>query len=227
MQEKSLALTQQVSLSAKIQDYVQLTKLRLSSLVVFSAAMGYVIATNGHFSWSNFLLLMLGGFLVTGASNAFNQIIEKDLDKLMTRTENRPLPTGRMSVTEATLAAFLMGISGVMILWLKMNPLCGILSLLSLLLYAVVYTPAKRITSFSVLIGAIPGAFPPLLGWIAAKNEIGLEGLGWEHLGNPFEDCLEGLVAAQYVPVGVIFVVEVFFSFGLTEDLMQVDQIRG
>lgn len=177
MQEKSLALTQQVSLSAKIQDYVQLTKLRLSSLVVFSAAMGYVIATNGHFSWSNFLLLMLGGFLVTGASNAFNQIIEKDLDKLMTRTENRPLPTGRMSVTEATLAAFLMGISGVIILWLKMNPLCGILSLLSLLLYAVVYTPAKRITSFSVLIGAIPGAFPPLLGWIAAKNEIGLEGL--------------------------------------------------
>lgn len=129
MQEKSLALTEQVSLSAKIQDYVQLTKLRLSSLVVFSAAMGYVIATNGNFVWSNFLLLMLGGFLVTGASNAFNQIMEKDLDKLMTRTENRPLPTGRMSVTEALVAALFMGISGVLILWLKMNALCGILSL--------------------------------------------------------------------------------------------------
>ncbi|HNP48217.1 MAG TPA: heme o synthase [Bacteroidia bacterium] len=177
MQEKSLTLTEQVSLSAKIQDYIQLTKLRLSSLVVFSAAMGYVIATNGNFIWTDFLLLMLGGFLVTGSSNAFNQIIEKDLDKLMTRTVNRPLPTGRMSVSEAMWAAILMGISGVAILWLKMNPLCGVLSLLSLLLYVAVYTPAKRITSFSVLIGAIPGAFPPLLGWVAAKNEVGLEGL--------------------------------------------------
>lgn len=177
MQEKSLTLTEQVSLSAKIQDYIQLTKLRLSSLVVFSAAMGYVIATNGNFIWTDFLLLMLGGFLVTGSSNAFNQIIEKDLDKLMTRTANRPLPTGRMSVSEAMWAAILMGISGVAILWLKMNPLCGVLSLLSLLLYVAVYTPAKRITSFSVLIGAIPGAFPPLLGWVAAKNEVGLEGL--------------------------------------------------
>ncbi|MFN8144532.1 MAG: heme o synthase [Bacteroidia bacterium] len=172
-----MTLTEQVSLSAKIQDYIQLTKLRLSSLVVFSAAMGYVIATNGNFIWTDFLLLMLGGFLVTGSSNAFNQIIEKDLDKLMTRTVNRPLPTGRMSVSEAMWAAILMGISGVAILWLKMNPLCGVLSLLSLLLYVAVYTPAKRITSFSVLIGAIPGAFPPLLGWVAAKNEVGLEGL--------------------------------------------------
>ncbi|HNP99001.1 MAG TPA: UbiA family prenyltransferase, partial [Bacteroidia bacterium] len=130
-----MTLSEQVSLSAKIQDYIQLTKLRLSSLVVFSAAMGYVIATNGNFIWTDFLLLMLGGFLVTGSSNAFNQIIEKDLDKLMTRTVNRPLPTGRMSVSEAMWAAILMGISGVAILWLKMNPLCGVLSLLSLLLY--------------------------------------------------------------------------------------------
>lgn len=177
MQDKSLVLPNQVSFSEKIQDYIQLTKLRLSSLVVFSAAMGYVIATNGQFRWSDFLLLMLGGFLVTGSSNAFNQVTEKDLDKLMERTKNRPLPTGRMSVTEALLASFTMGIAGVLILWFGMNPICGILSLLSLLLYAVVYTPAKRVTSFSVLIGAIPGAFPPLLGWVAAKNEVGFEGL--------------------------------------------------
>lgn len=149
--------------------------MRLSGLVVFSAAMGFVIATRGDFEWSKLFLLVIGGFLVTGSSNAFNQIIEKDLDKLMKRTATRPLPDGRMSITEALIAATLMGFTGVAILWLFMNPLCGMLSLLSLLLYTLAYTPSKRYTSFSVLIGAIPGAFPPMLGWIAARNEIGFE----------------------------------------------------
>ncbi len=149
--------------------------MRLSGLVVFSAAMGFVIATRGNFEWSKLILLVIGGFLVTGSSNAFNQIIEKDLDKLMKRTATRPLPEGRMSVMEASIAASLMGLIGVSMLWLLMNPLCGMLSLLSLLLYTLAYTPSKRYTSFSVLIGAIPGAFPPMLGWIAAKNEIGFE----------------------------------------------------
>jgi heme o synthase len=177
MQDKSLVLPGSVSFSSKIQDYVQLTKFRLSSLVVFSAAMGFVIATSGNFSWSKLLLLMLGGFLVTGGSNGINQVIERDLDKLMKRTANRPLPAGRMTVTEATFASVIMGFTGVVILWLGMNMICGLLSLVSLLIYAFVYTPAKRITSFSVLIGAIPGAFPPLLGWVAARNEIGMEAL--------------------------------------------------
>lgn len=177
MQDKSFTLPRQYSFSSRLQDYMLLTKFRLSGLVVFSAAMGYLIATGSEFSWSALGLLSLGGFLVTGASNAFNQIIEKDLDKLMDRTANRPLPAGRMSVREALTSGFIMAIVGVYILWTGLNPLCGILSLISLLLYTLVYTPSKKITPFSVLIGAIPGAFPPLLGWIAAKNEVGLEGL--------------------------------------------------
>lgn len=177
MSDKSLTLNQQVSISGKIQDYVLLTKFRLSGLVVFSAAMGFVIASGSGFSWARLGILVLGGFLVAGASNGFNQIIEKDLDKLMERTANRPLPSGRMTITEAMMACILMAILGVGILWLAINPLCGVLSLLSLLIYTVIYTPAKRITPFSVLIGAIPGAFPPLLGWIAFTGEVGLEGL--------------------------------------------------
>ena len=121
--------------------------------------------------------LILGGFLVTGSSNAFNQIIEKDLDKLMDRTKNRPLPAGRMHVSEAMAAAVLMGAAGILILWFFMNPLCGLLSALSLLIYTLVYTPSKRMTPISVFIGAIPGAFPPLLGYVAARNEIGIEAL--------------------------------------------------
>jgi protoheme IX farnesyltransferase len=177
MQEKSIAISGSVSLSARLQDYAQLTKFRLSSLVIFSAIMGYLIATGADFSWVKLIILSTGGFLVTGASNAFNQILEKDLDKLMVRTANRPLPAGRMTVAEATAAAFSMGISGVIILWFGLNPLCGMLSLLSLLLYSFVYTPSKRVTSFSVLIGAFPGAFPPLLGWVGATGQIGMEAL--------------------------------------------------
>jgi len=172
---KSIAIGKQFSLAAKIQDYAQLTKMRLTTLVVFSAAMGFVIATRGDFSWGQLLLLVAGGFLVTGSSNAFNQVIEKDSDRLMKRTATRPLPEGRMSVTEAGIAASVMGISGIAMLWFLMNPLCGALSALSLLLYTLAYTPSKKFTSFSVFIGAIPGAFPPMLGWIAAKNQIGFE----------------------------------------------------
>ena len=175
--QKPIAIEKSFSPGAKIQDYVQLTKMRLSGLVVFSAAMGFVIATRGDFSWTKLITLIVGGFLVTGSSNAFNQIIERDLDKLMKRTATRPLPDGRMSLVEAILAASIMGITGIAILWFLMNPLCGILSALSLLLYTLAYTPSKRFTSFSVLIGAIPGAFPPMLGWIAARNEIGFEAI--------------------------------------------------
>ena len=167
MAQKSIALSDKpVTLSARIQDYIQLTKFRLSSLVVFSAAMGYIIAEGAGFQWSTLLLLMLGGFLVTGSSNAFNQVIERDLDKLMDRTANRPLPAGRMSVPEALVASVLMGVSGVLILWLGINALCGILSLVSLVIYTTIYTPAKRVTPFAVLIGAFREPFRPCwAGW--------------------------------------------------------------
>jgi heme o synthase len=177
LSEKSLEIRPQVSFSSRLRDYGLLCKMRLTSLVVFSAAMGFVIATRGQFNVNQLLWLILGGFFVTGSSNAFNQIMERDTDKLMERTKDRPLPADRMSVTEAFAFAIITAIAGILILWIFMNPLCGMLSAVSMLLYTLVYTPAKRVTSFSVFIGAVPGAFPPLLGYIAATNVIGLEGL--------------------------------------------------
>src|SRR5436190_16652519 len=177
LENKALSLEKPVSIGAKLGDYAQLMKMRLSSLVVFSAAMGYLVATGADFSWPQLWLLMLGGFLVTGSSNGFNQVLEKDLDKLMDRTTRRPLPDSRMSNAEASVASLLMGVGGVAILWVFMNPLTGILSLCSLLIYAFVYTPLKRITPFAVFVGAIPGAIPPMLGWVAARNQIGLQAL--------------------------------------------------
>ena len=156
-----------------------LMKFRLASLVVFSAAIGYVAACE-HVNWAHMGWLVLGGFLVTGSSNAFNQILERDIDKLMTRTENRPLPQERMSLNEAILIATISGITGISILWVFMNPLSGILGLLALLLYTAVYTPLKRITPFAVFVGAFPGAIPPLLGCVAATDGFGnIPFIGW------------------------------------------------
>lgn len=177
MQAKSIFVTGSFSIASKAQDYLQLTKFRLSVLVVFSAIMGYIIAIGSGFSWLSIFLLSAGGMLVTASANAFNQVIEKDTDRLMERTSDRPLPAGRMRSSEAISAALIMGLSGLVILWTAFNPLCSVLSFFSLILYVGLYTPSKKITSFSVLIGAIPGAFPPLLGWVAAKNDVGFEGL--------------------------------------------------
>lgn len=157
---------------SKLRDYGQFIKLRLASLVVLSAAIGFVVASDGV-DWTRMLLLILGGFLVTGSSNGFNQIIEKNLDKLMDRTQNRPLPQERMSINESFFIAFFTGVIGVAILWIFMNPLSGILGLLALILYTVVYTPLKRVTPFAVFIGAFPGAIPPLLGCVAATPGFG------------------------------------------------------
>jgi len=161
-----------ITAMSKIRDYAQFVKLRLASLVVMSAAISFVIGSQ-EVNWGKMLLLILGGFLVTGASNGFNQIIEKNLDKLMDRTQNRPLPQERMSVNESFILASLMGISGVIILWVYMNPLSGILGTLALVLYTVVYTPLKQVTPFAVFVGAFPGAIPPLLGYVASTSGFG------------------------------------------------------
>jgi protoheme IX farnesyltransferase len=162
---------------SKIRDYAQFIKLRLASLVVLSAAIGFVIGTRvGNevtFSWTKMLILILGGFLVTGSSNGFNQIIERKIDKLMDRTQNRPLPQERMGFAESFLLALIMGIIGIAVLWVYMNPMSGILGTSALLLYTVVYTPLKRITPFAVFVGAFPGAIPPLLGCVAATSGFG------------------------------------------------------
>ncbi|HRG38312.1 MAG TPA: heme o synthase [Bacteroidia bacterium] len=162
-----------VTIMSKLRDYGQFIKLRLASLVVFSAAIGFVVASHGPIDWAKMWLLILGGFLVTGSSNGFNQIMEKNLDKLMDRTQNRPLPQERMSVIESLLIASIMGVVGVAILWLFMNPMSGILGLAALILYTLVYTPLKRITPFAVFVGAFPGAIPPLLGCVAATSGFG------------------------------------------------------
>ncbi|MFY9311567.1 MAG: heme o synthase [Bacteroidia bacterium] len=157
---------------SKIRDYAQFVKLRLASLVVLSAAIGYVIGAQ-EVDWKKMLMLILGGFLVTGSSNGFNQIIERNLDKLMDRTQGRPLPQERMSVNESFLIAAIMGLTGIAILWIFMNPLSGVLGMLALILYTVVYTPLKQMTPFAVFVGAFPGAIPPLLGHVASTSGFG------------------------------------------------------
>ncbi|MFN8322930.1 MAG: heme o synthase [Chitinophagales bacterium] len=156
----------------KISDYAMLAKFRLSFLVVFSAVIGYVFAVGVNYNLTHILFLSLGGMLVTGASNAINQIIERDIDKLMIRTKNRPLPTERMTMPEAVISAGVMGVSGIIILTYFFNPVAGVLSAVSLLSYAFVYTPLKRITPVAVFVGAIPGALPPMIGYVCATGSI-------------------------------------------------------
>jgi heme o synthase len=152
-----------------LSDFKKLIKLRLTFLVVFSASISFLIGSReqGEIHWGNWLLLTLGGFLVTGCANGFNEIIEKDLDKLMKRTSDRPIPSGRMATGQALVLSLLMGIAGTMIL-LRLNLLTGILSVFSIFLYAIIYTPLKQRSPIAVFVGAFPGALPPLIGYFAA-----------------------------------------------------------
>ncbi|MFM8834037.1 MAG: heme o synthase [Cytophagales bacterium] len=161
----------------KAKAYFELLKPRLSFLVAFSCAFGYALATNGSIELLTITMLTIGGFLLSGASVCINQIIEKDLDSIMTRTMNRPLPTGRVSVQEATWFALLCIALSVLILWMYTNPLTVILSVISMLLYSFLYTPLKRVGPVAVFVGAIPGALPPLLGWVAATGSISHEAM--------------------------------------------------
>jgi heme o synthase len=158
----------------KIKDIAALYKLRLASLVVVSAVLGYFMGTS-HVQPAQLWLLGIGGFLLTGGSNGLNQVWEREWDKLMSRTMTRPMAAGRMSAIEGTIWSSLAGISGILILWIGINPASGILGLLAFFLYVFVYTPLKRITSFAVFVGAFPGAVPPMLGYVAATNDYGLE----------------------------------------------------
>lgn len=160
----------------KIEDYKLLVKLRLNLLVVFTSGIGYVIGSGQYFMWMDLFLLSLGGFLVTGAANALNQVLEKDYDKLMPRTANRPLPTGRMTTSTAVLTAGFMSLTGIILL-ATFNPLAALIGTFSLIIYAFVYTPMKRISSIAVLIGAIPGGLPPMIGWVAATGTLGAEAI--------------------------------------------------
>ncbi len=157
---------------SKFSGFLKLTKFRLGWLVVFSAVITYITIAE-TVNWTLALALALGGFLVTSAANGFNQIIEKDLDKLMNRTKHRPMPMEILSVNEALIFCSVAGIIGTMLLGLYTNYLCGILGFVSIVLYAFIYTPLKRVTSFSVFVGAFPGALPTLIGGVAATNGFG------------------------------------------------------
>lgn len=159
----------------KLRDYTQFLKIRLATLVVFSSGIGYAIAAGSDFDLVQFFWLVLGGFLIVGASNGINQIIERDSDQLMARTANRPVATGRMSVWEAALIALITGIAGVIIIGLTTNRLSAALGLMSLLSYAFVYTPMKKRSPFAVFIGAFPGALPILIGYAAFNGQLNLE----------------------------------------------------
>jgi protoheme IX farnesyltransferase len=161
------------AIAAKIGQYAAFVKLRLSFLVVVSSVIGYGIGAV-NFSWIEVLWLALSGFLLTGASNGFNQIIERDVDALMKRTQNRPLPTGKMTVVEGLILSTILGISGVAILIIFFNQLAAVLGGLALFSYVFVYTPLKKHSNWAVFAGAFPGAIPPMLGYVAATADFDL-----------------------------------------------------
>jgi protoheme IX farnesyltransferase len=160
----------------KAKAYWELLKFRLSLLVAFSCAFGYTLATP-QVNWTTLILLFIGGLLLSGSSIVINQILERDYDRLMTRTMNRPLPTGRVSVAEAGIYSVLLFMVSMAILMYASNSLTVLLSIASMLLYSFVYTPLKRVGPIAVFVGAIPGAFPPLLGWVASTGTISYEAL--------------------------------------------------
>ena len=178
-------------LAAKVKDYFQLIKFTLSFMVVFSTVVCFLIAPNEQNIYRSkvvsVLLLFVGGMLVTGSANAINQIAEKDTDAKMKRTAKRPVASGRMSVNEATVFAVVAGVLGVFILWYFFNYQAALTGLVSLFLYGFIYTPLKKVNSIAVLVGAIPGAIPCLIGWIAAfgDNPISWAG-GWILFGIQF-----------------------------------------
>jgi len=152
-------------------DFSKLIKTRLTTLVVFSASISFLIGcrANGHIVWIDWVKLIIGGFLVTSAANAFNEIIEKDLDRLMKRTMDRPIPSGKMTTGQALVLGLGMGMAGTYLLG-SLNLFTVLLSVFSILLYAFAYTPLKRKSGIAaVFVGAIPGALPPLIGYVAAQ----------------------------------------------------------
>lgn len=164
-----------VTLKAK--DYLQLTKFTLSFTVVFSCVICYLLVPGVVYDWAKIILLFIAGMLVTGSANTINQAVERDTDALMKRTATRPVASGRMSANEAYGFAFVTGFVGVWMMYMFFNVETALLSFGSLVLYAYVYTPLKKVNSLAVLVGAFPGALPCLIGWVAGFP--GGEAISW------------------------------------------------
>lgn len=177
--------SQGFSLAAKVKDYMLLIKFTLSFTVVFSCVICYLLAPKVvEYDWYMIILLFLAGLLITGSANAINQAVEKDTDAMMKRTSKRPVANGNMSQNEAYTFAVIAGIVGVGMMWYFFNLSSALLSAFSLFLYAFIYTPLKKINSIAVLIGALPGALPCLIGWVAGNDDFALG--GWVLFGMQF-----------------------------------------
>ena len=177
MEEKrNISNSTSFALASKVKDYFLLIKFTLSFFVVFSTVISYLLAPNVRFDLLQVLLLFLAGMLVTGSANAINQALEKQTDSMMKRTAKRPVASGRMSEQEAYVFAAISGLAGVAMMWYFFNFQSALLSLFSLFLYGFIYTPLKKVNSIAVLVGALPGALPCLIGWVAATNEFSAGG---------------------------------------------------
>jgi heme o synthase len=184
MQQESVKQSSSFKIASKLQDYKLLIKFNLSFMVVFSSVICYLLAPKVvAFDWKAILILATGGMLVTASANAINQILEKDTDRLMKRTANRPLAAGRMGVSEASGFAAAAAVTGIWMLG-HFNLLTAILATGSLFLYAFIYTPLKKVSSMAVLVGAVPGALPCLIGWVAGNDQLS-QG-GWILFGLQF-----------------------------------------
>jgi protoheme IX farnesyltransferase len=156
-----------------VKNFTEITKLRLSVSVVFSSVAGYLLGA-AEVDFMILLLLCIGGYCMVGASNVYNQIMERDLDSLMDRTKNRPIPAGRMSIAAALSIAIILTIVGISVLY-SINPQTAMFGAISIFIYVFLYTPLKTKTPLSVFVGAFPGAIPFMLGWVAATNDFGIE----------------------------------------------------
>ncbi len=160
----------------KLKDYMLLIKFTLSFTVVFSCVISYLLAPGITFNLISVLFLFLGGMLITGSANAINQVAEKDTDALMKRTAKRPVANGKMTANEASVFAAVAGVAGVLIMGLWFNWTSAMLGVASLIIYGFIYTPLKKVSSVSVLVGAVPGALPCLIGWVAGTDKLSAGG---------------------------------------------------
>ena len=156
-----------------VKNFTEITKLRLSVSVVFSSVAGYLLGA-AKVDFMILLLLCIGGYCMVGASNVYNQVMERDLDTLMDRTKNRPIPAGTMSVAVALCIAIVLTVVGIAVLY-SINPQTAMFGAISIFIYVFLYTPLKTKTPLSVFVGAFPGAIPFMLGWVAATNDFGIE----------------------------------------------------
>jgi protoheme IX farnesyltransferase len=177
MQQVTVKQQSSLNMAGKVRDYMMLIKFSLSFMVVFSAVISYLLAPKVvEYDWLFIILLFVGGMLVTGSANAVNQVVEKDTDALMKRTAKRPVASGRMQPAEAWAFAIVSLAAGLFILGYFFNLLSAILALVSWFVYAYMYTPLKKVSSVSVLLGAVPGALPCLIGWAAGQDELSIGG---------------------------------------------------